>query len=113
MNEVDDLVQQPTFGETVGVTAELFALRPVRAGRIIAFADVRILVAGVEFVVNGVQVSRARDTSGREATSVTVPTYRDEGGRWVAAIELPDELRKPLGDTVLEACVERGLCRRS
>lgn len=97
--------------DTTSITVELIALRPVKTGRIIAFADVRLGVDGVEFVVHGVQVSRAKD-AGKEATKVSLPTYRDAHGNWTAAISLPNELREPMARIVLDACLDAGLCRR-
>ncbi len=76
----------------------------------IALADVRLGVDGIEFVIHGVQVSRAKDGR-KEATKVTLPTYRNERGAWTAAISLPNELREPMAQVVLDACIEAGLCR--
>ena len=97
--------------DTASITVEVIALRPVRTGRIIAFADVWIALDGVEFVIHGVQVSRATE-HGREATKVTLPTYRDEAGRWTPAISLPDEVREPMAQVVLDACLDAGHCVR-
>jgi hypothetical protein len=97
--------------DTTSITVELIALRPVKTGRMIALADIRLGVDGVEFVIHGVQVNRATD-AGKEATKVTLPTYRNERGAWTAAISLPIELREPMARIVLESCIEAGLCRR-
>ncbi len=97
--------------DKASITIEVIALRPVRAGRIIAFVDVRIALDGVEFVIHGLQISRAKD-AGKEATKVELPTYRDERGNWTAAISLPDELRTPMAQVVLDACLDAGLCVR-
>jgi stage V sporulation protein G len=97
--------------DTASITVEMIALHPVKVGRIIAFADVRLGVDGVEFAIHSVQVSRAKE-QGREATKVTLPTFRDAHGNWTAAISLPDELREPMAQVVLDACLDAGLCRR-
>jgi stage V sporulation protein G len=45
-------------------------------------------------------------------TSVSLPTFKDEGGVWRPAIKLPDEVRAPLADAVLIFLLEEGLARR-
>jgi hypothetical protein len=58
-------------------------------------------------------VIRTRDaTTGKDALGVDLPRYRDPTGSWRPALELPDELRKPLGDAVLERCCELGIAER-
>ncbi|OAN44499.1 hypothetical protein [Magnetospirillum moscoviense] len=74
------------------------------AGKLLALADVSILMDGVEIVIHGVQI-RA-DASG---TEVTLPKYRAPDGTWMTAISLPDELKGPMGDVVMAAAIEAGI----
>ncbi|EME68568.1 hypothetical protein H261_17738 [Paramagnetospirillum caucaseum] len=74
------------------------------AGKLLALADVSILMDGVEVVIHGVQV-RA-DVNG---TEVTLPKYRAPDGTWMTAISLPDELKGPMGDVVMAAAIEAGI----
>jgi len=76
------------------------------AGRLLALADVAILLDGVEIVVHGVQV-RA-DGDGAE---VRLPNYRGPNGQWMAAVTLPEEVCGPMGDAVLAAGIEAGILR--
>jgi hypothetical protein len=46
------------------------------------------------------------------ATRIELPTFRDAAGRSQAAIILPDEVRGPIGDAVLDHLVELGLAVR-
>ncbi|MDO8608670.1 MAG: hypothetical protein Q7R40_19235 [Phaeospirillum sp.] len=74
------------------------------AGKLLALADVSILMDGVEIIIHGVQV-RA-DGNG---TEVTLPKYRAPDGAWMTAITLPDELKGPMGDVVMAAAIEAGI----
>ena len=76
----------------------------INAGKLLALADVSILLDGVEVVIHGVQV-RA-DANG---TEVTLPKYRAPDGTWMTAISLPDELKVPMGDVVMAAAIEAGI----
>lgn len=88
-------------------------IRPIRQGRVVALASAELMVDGVSFTLHGMQVIRARDaTTGKDALGVDLPRYRDPTGAWRPALELPEELRKPLGDAVLERCLELGIAKR-
>jgi stage V sporulation protein G len=85
-------------------------IRVIRQGRVVALASAELTVDGVSFALHGMQVIRTRDaTTGKDALGVDLPRYRDPTGAWRPALELPDELRKPLGDAVLERCCELGI----
>ena len=82
-------------------------------GRLIALASAELFVDGVAFVIHGIQVIETKDSvTGRAATGVDLPRYRDPSGAWRPAIDLPKELRKPLGDAVLDRCCQMGITRR-
>ena len=88
-------------------------VRAVRRGRVLALASAELVVDGVAFVVHGLQVVHGRDAmTGREATGVELPRFRDPRGVWCPALDLPEELRKPLGDAVLERCCALGITKR-
>ena len=44
-------------------------------------------------------------------TKIELPMFRDATGASRTAITLPEEVRGPLGDIVLDALVERGLAK--
>jgi hypothetical protein len=56
----------------------------------------------------GVQARRAANGS----AIVQLPTYRDVSGLGKPAVVMPEELRKPLVDAVLEFLAEEGAVRR-
>jgi stage V sporulation protein G len=86
-------------------------IRVIRQGRVVALASAE-LTDGVSFALHGMQVIRTRDaTTGKDALGVDLPRYRDPTGAWRPALELPEELRKPLGDAVLERCCELGIAQ--
>jgi hypothetical protein len=82
--------------------------RPVHGKHLYALVDVEMRIADVSFWILGVQARRLPQGGG---TSVHLPTCKDTGGTWRAAVKLPDELCAPLADTVLEFLLEEGLAR--
>ena len=81
----------------------MLAIEKVNLGKIVALAAVEIVIDGISFVVNGVQVYR----SAPAILSVGPPTFRSPTGASRAAIILPEEINKPLGDAVMEEYRER------
>ena len=96
--------------ETTSVVCRVLEVQPVRGDRLIGLASVELVIAGVALTLHGLQVQRGQQ-GGAEATAVTLPRYRPAGGDWRSAIPLPDELRRPIADAVLAACLELGLVR--
>lgn len=94
---------------SVPVTVTVLDMQPVNRGRLLALATVEVEIEGVAFVINGVQLTRI--TSPTEGTAVDLPRYRDAAGEWRQAITLPDELRGPIGDAVLEKSLELGITK--
>ncbi|RAU23230.1 hypothetical protein CU669_03480 [Paramagnetospirillum kuznetsovii] len=91
--------------DTTTASIAVLKVSPVNnAGKLLALADVSILLDGVEIVIHGIQV-RA-DAGG---TEVTLPKYRSPSGAWVTAVTLPDEVRGPMGDAVMAAAIEAGI----
>jgi stage V sporulation protein G len=88
-------------------------VQPVGQGRLLALASVELVIEGITLVLHGVQVVRLKHpVTGQEATGVDLPRYRAPDGTWRPAIDLPPELRKPLGDAVLAHCCELGITQR-
>jgi stage V sporulation protein G len=99
--------------DTATVEATVLEVRRVGKGRLTAFASVELTLDGVSFVVHGIQVLRMKHPgTGEEASGVALPCYRAPDGTWRPAIDLPPELREPIGDAVLERCCALGITRR-
>ena len=94
--------------ETQRVTFTIANLHPISAKRIFALVDVEVQVADLSFWIMGVQGRRAMDGS----AVVQLPTYRDVNGLAKPAVVMPEELRQPLVDAVLEFLAEEGAVRR-
>lgn len=92
---------------TTTATITVLSLTPVQAGRLVALADVELLLDGVPIVIHGVQVR-----ADGKGTEVTLPTYRASGGEWRVAVSLPEELKGAMGDAVLAAGVEVGILKQ-
>jgi hypothetical protein len=54
--------------------------------RLYALVDVEVQVAGLSFVIVGVQVRR-----GSGGLSARLPTHRDVNGAWRPVVEMPEE----------------------
>lgn len=84
--------------ESVDVTFEVLDVDHVRRGDVMAFAVVRIEVAGVAFVLQGVQVRRHA-----EGFVVVEPQFRDpRSAQWFPAVCLPDEVWQAVALEVAE-----------
>lgn len=75
-----------------------------KAGKLLALADVELVIDDVPMIIHGVQV-RADSNE----TEVSLPKYRAPDGTWMTAITLPDELKGPMGDVVMAAAIEAGI----
>jgi hypothetical protein len=82
--------------------------RPINSKSVFALVDVEMQIAEISFSILGVQARRL-PSGGAVAT---LPAYRDTDGQWRPAIEIPEELRKPLFDAVMEFLVDEGLAQR-
>ncbi|OAN50592.1 hypothetical protein A6A04_17995 [Paramagnetospirillum marisnigri] len=90
--------------ETSTATITVLTITPVHAGRLLALADVELVIDGVSIVIHGIQV-RADGSK----TEITLPNYRAPDGSWRTAVTLPEEVRGPMGDAVMAAGLEAGL----
>ena len=82
-------------------------LRTVNSKSLYALVDVEVQVAGLSFVIVGVQVRQ-----GSGGLSARLPTQRDVNGAWRPVVEMPDELLQPLSNAVMEFLTEEGLAER-
>jgi hypothetical protein len=94
--------------ETHRVTFTIANLRAVDAKGLFALVDVEVRAADLSFWIMGIQGRRAANGS----AVIQLPTYRDTGGRARPAVVMPDELRQPLVDAVMEFLAEEGLVER-
>lgn len=93
--------------DTATIEIRVLSITPIsNASRLLALADVSVILDGVELVIHGVQVR-----AGADKTEITLPTYRAPSGEWKTAITLPDEVRQPMGDAVIAAALELGLLK--
>jgi stage V sporulation protein G len=90
------------------VSITVLSVTPLRAGRLFALAAVEIDIDGIRIEVRGIRAMRV--PAGE--TRVELPKFRDAAGQSRAAIVLPDEVRAPIGDAVLEALIDQGLAKR-
>ena len=102
-----DGVQSSEAGSSL-ISITVLSVAPLRAGRLFALASVEIDIDGVRIEVGRIRAMHVPTG----ATRVELPTFRDAAGRSRAAIVLPDEVRGPIGDAVIEALIERGLAKR-
>jgi hypothetical protein len=65
-------------------------------------------VDGIMIEIHGIRATR----TSTGATRVELPTFRDTTGQSRAAIVLPEEVYRPIGDAVLEVLIERGIAKR-
>jgi hypothetical protein len=91
--------------ETTSVTYAVDGTERVAgSGRLIALANVRIEVAGIEIMLQGLQVVRGGDG----ALTCKAPMWRHpKSGRWLPAVLLPPELQAAVGAEVLAAFGEQ------
>ena len=93
--------------ETERVTFTIANPRIVNSKSLYALVDVEVQVAGLSFVIVGVQVRH-----GSGGLSACLPTQSDVNGAWRPVVEMPDELLRPLGNAVREFLAEEGLAER-
>lgn len=97
-----------SMSETTQALVTVLSLVPVSGGgKLLALADVEVVIDGIQIVVHGVQVRG--DGAG---TEVTLPRYRAADGTWRAAVSLPEELKGSMGDVVLAAGIEQGILKQ-
>ena len=96
------------IGTTAPVSITVLSVTPMRAGKLFALAAVEVDIDGVPIEIHGIRAMHVPPA----ATRIELPTFRDAVGRSRAAIILPEEVRGPIGDAVLDRLVELGLAVR-
>ncbi|MDB5379115.1 MAG: uncharacterized protein JWR00_3561 [Rubritepida sp.] len=98
---------QDITGDTAILTFVVSNARRIDSKTLFAMVDVEVQLAGVAFLIQGVQARRLPQAG----TSIHLPTFRDIDGGPKTAIILPDEVREPLTDAVLAFLMEERLAR--
>jgi stage V sporulation protein G len=102
-----DQLQADDTGSSL-VSISVLSVTPARTGKLFALASVAIDIDGVQIEVNGIRALRVEPAG----TRIELPKFRDAAGMLRSAITLPDEIRGPIGDAVLDALIERGIAKR-
>src|ERR1700730_2631203 len=84
--------------ETSAVSITGLSVKPMRSGRLFALASVELDFDGVRVEIHGIRALRV-DPVG---TRIELPKFRDANGLLRAAVVLPEEVRAPMGDIVLD-----------
>ena len=103
-----DGMQPDDYGSSL-VWITVLSVMPARAGKLFALASVEVDIDGVQIAIHGIRALHVADPIG---TRIELPQFRNLNGRWQTAITLPEEVRGPIGDAVLNALIERGLTKR-
>jgi stage V sporulation protein G len=82
---------------TVRIGLTVLAVEPVTGGKLFALVTAEIDIDGVAVIVHGIQAVRCEPAG----TRIELPKFRDASGTWRSALELPEEIKGPLGDGVL------------
>ena len=96
---------QPEGGETGAVSITVLSVKPMRSGKLFALASVELDIDGVRIEIHGIRALRVEPVG----TRIELPKFRDANGLLRAAVVLPEEVRGPMGDIVLDTLVDRGL----
>ena len=102
-----DDIDHNEISSTTPVSITVLSVIPMRAGKLFALASVEIDIDGVPIEIHG--IGAARCMCRRPRPGFELATFRDAAGRSGAAIILPEEVRGPIGDAVLDQFVEIGL----
>ena len=100
-------LQANGFGSSLA-SITVLSVTPARAGKLFALVAVEIDIDGVRIEVHGIRALRVEPAG----TRIELPTFRDDAGVLRPAIILPEEVRDPIADAVLDALIERGLAKR-
>jgi stage V sporulation protein G len=99
---------QPNGGEGGTVSITVLSVKPMRSGKLFALASVELDIDGVRIEIHGIRALRV-DPVG---TRIELPKFRDASGLLRSAVVLPEEVRAPMGDIVLDTLIDRGLAVR-
>ena len=99
---------QADDGETGAVSITVLSVKPMRSGKLFALASVQLDIDGVRIEIHGIRALRVQPAG----TRIELPKFRDANGLLRTAVVLPEEVRAPLGDIVLDTLIDRGLAVR-
>jgi stage V sporulation protein G len=102
-----DGVQSNEAGSSL-ISITVLSVTPARAGKVFALASVEVDIDGVQIAIHGIRALRDAPVG----TRIELPKFRGLNGEWQTAITLPEEVRGPIGDAVLDELIERGLAVR-
>jgi len=102
-----DALQSDDTGSS-RILISILSVTPARSGKLFALASVAIDIDGVPIEVHGIRALRVEPAG----TRIELPKFRDAAGILHSAITLPEEIRGPIGDAVLDALIERGIAKR-
>jgi stage V sporulation protein G len=102
-----DGVQSNEAGSSL-ISITVLSVTPARAGKLFALASVEVDIDGVQIAIHGIRALRDAPVG----TRIELPKFRGLNGEWQTAITLPEEVRGPIGDAVLDELIERGLAVR-
>jgi hypothetical protein len=104
--DMDDIGPEEN-ANTTWISITVLSVTPMRAGKLFALAPVELDIDGLAIEIHGIRPPRVPPG----ATKIERPNYRDAAARLRAAI-VPQEVRGPIGDSVLARLVELGLAVR-
>ena len=90
------------------VSITVLSVTPARDGKLFALASVEVDIDGVQIAIHGIRALRVTPLG----TRIELPKFRGPNGEWQTAITLPEEVRGPIGDAVLDELIDRGLALR-
>ena len=99
-------------GNFAQVDVSALEVEPVSKGQLLPLSSVEPAVEGLAFVLRVLQVVQLRHpVTGEPATGVELPRYRTLANAWQLTLALPDELKVPIAEPVLERCCEIGVTK--
>jgi stage V sporulation protein G len=93
--------------ETGAVSITVLSVKPMRSGKLFALASVELDIDGVRIEIHGIRALRVE-----LGTRIELPKFRDANGLLRTAVVLPEEVRAPMGDIILDTLVDHGLAVR-
>jgi DNA-binding cell septation regulator SpoVG len=88
------------------VSIRVLSVTPMRAGKLFALASVEIDIDGIQIAIHGIRALNAAN-----GTHIELPQFRDQGGALRPTITVPEEIRGPIDDAVIDELIERGFAK--
>ena len=90
---------------STAVRITVIDVQPLEAGKLFGLATDEIDIDGIIVAIHGIQAVQTQGAG----IQIDPPKFRDAGGQWRTAVTLPDEIKKGIGQAVMDAMVERGI----